>query len=188
MGAGDIGIGNTTAATAMVCAFTGASPADVTGKGAGLDDAGARRKAEVIARALALHSPDARDAIDVIAKVGGLEIAAMAGFMLEAARLRTGVVLDGLMACAAALAAVRIDPALRPWLVAAHRSAEPSAKVALADLGLDPLVDLGLRLGEGTGAVLGLHLVVTAVALQQSMATFATAGVVGRAGTTAGTP
>jgi nicotinate-nucleotide--dimethylbenzimidazole phosphoribosyltransferase len=185
-GAGEIGIGNTTAATAMLCAFTGAKPASLAGRGAGLDAEGVARKARVIEEALALHTPDPADPFDVLAKVGGLEIAAMAGFALEAARLRVGVVLDGLIACAAAVCAARMDPALRPFLVAAHRSAEPAASLALAELGLDPLVDLGMRLGEGTGAVLGLHLVGVAVATQLAMATYATAGVLGRAGTPQG--
>ncbi|WP_437274661.1 nicotinate-nucleotide--dimethylbenzimidazole phosphoribosyltransferase [Sorangium sp. So ce375] len=176
VGVGDIGSGNTIAATAILCALTGAPPADLAGPRAGLDAEGAARKAGVVAEALALHAPDPTDPLDVLAKVGGLEIAAMAGFAIEAARLRVGIVLDGLLACTAALCAVRMAPALRPWLLAAHRSAEPAAALALTELGLDPLFDLGLWLGEGTGAVLGLHLVGTAVAVQREMATLATAG------------
>ncbi|WP_438037651.1 nicotinate-nucleotide--dimethylbenzimidazole phosphoribosyltransferase [Sorangium sp. So ce128] len=162
-GAGDIGVGNTTAATAVLCALTGAQPASLAAQGAGLDAEGVARKAGVVADALALHVPDPTDPLDVLAKVGGLEIAAMAGFALEAARLRMGVVVDGLTACTAALCAVRMAPALRPWLLAAHRSAEPAAALALTELGLDPLFDLGLWAGEGIGAVLGLHLVGTCV-------------------------
>jgi nicotinate-nucleotide--dimethylbenzimidazole phosphoribosyltransferase len=183
LGVGEIGIGNTTAATAVLSALTGEDPARLTGAGAGLDGAGVSRKASVIAAALVLHAPDACDPRDVLAKVGGLEIAAMAGFLLEAARSGTGVVLDGMIAGVAAVCAARIDPSVRPWLVAAHRSAEPAATRALAELGLAPLVDLGLRLGEGAGAVLGMDLVATAVAAQLGMATYATAGIVGRAGT-----
>ena len=182
VGLGEIGIGNTTAATAIVCALTGASPTGLVGRGAGLDAEGVRRKTTVLADALALHAPDRADPLGVLAAVGGLEIAAMAGFALEAARLGLGVVLDGLIAGAAALVAVGLEPALGPRLLAAHRSAEPAASLALTSLGLEPLFDLGLRLGEGTGAVLGLHLVTTAVTTQLSMATFATAGIVGRAG------
>lgn len=158
-GIGDIGIGNTTAATAILCALTGAPPASLAGPGAGLDAEGVARKAGVVADALALHAPDPADPLDVLAKVGGLEIAAMAGFALEAARLRVGVVVDGLTACAAALCALRTAPTLRPWLLAAHRAAEPAAALALTELGLEPLFDLGLGVGEGIGAVLGLHLV-----------------------------
>lgn len=142
-----------------------------------------QHKTRVLADALALHRLDRADPLGALAAVGGLEIAAMAGFALEAARLGLGVVLDGLIAGAAALVAVGLDPGLGPRLIASHRSAEPAASLALATLGLTPLFDLGLRLGEGTGAVLGLHLVTTAVATQLSMATFATAGIVGRAGT-----
>jgi nicotinate-nucleotide--dimethylbenzimidazole phosphoribosyltransferase len=187
-GVGEIGIGNTTAAVALLSALTGAPAASLAGPGTGLAPEGVARKAAVVAEAIALHAPDPSDPIDALAKVGGLEIAAMAGFALEAARLRVGVVLDGLMACVAALCAVRMDKALQPWLCAAHRSAEPAATLALAEIGVDPLLDLGLRLGEGTGAVIGLHLVGTAVATQMAMATFATAGVVGRAGTPFASP
>ncbi|CAN95106.1 nicotinate-nucleotide--dimethylbenzimidazole phosphoribosyltransferase [Sorangium cellulosum So ce56] len=158
-GLGNLGIGNTTAATAILCALTGAPPASLAGPGAGLDAEGVARKAGVVAGALALHAPDPTDPLDVLAKVGGLEIAAMAGFALEAARLRVGVVVDGLTACAAALCAARMAPTLRPWLLAAHRAAEPAAALALTELGLEPLFDLGLWAGEGIGAVLGLHLV-----------------------------
>ncbi|WP_437585558.1 nicotinate-nucleotide--dimethylbenzimidazole phosphoribosyltransferase [Sorangium sp. So ce1000] len=185
-GVGDIGIGNTTSATAILCALTGAPPASLAGPSAGLDAEGVAREAAVVAEALAMHAPDPADPLDVLAKVGGLEIAAMAGFALEAARLRVGVVLDGLSACTAALCAVTMTPALRPWLLAAHRSTEPAEALALTELGLDPLFDLGLRPGEGTGAVLGLHLVGTAAALQREVATLATAGVVRRGGTPAG--
>jgi nicotinate-nucleotide--dimethylbenzimidazole phosphoribosyltransferase len=183
LAAGEIGIGNTTAATAILCALAGEDPARVTGTGAGLDAAGVAKKAAVIADALALHAPDCADPVDVLAKVGGLEIAAIAGFIREAASLGAGVVLDGLMTCAAALCAARLDPAVVPWLVAAHRSREPAVSIVFTELRLHPLFDLGLRLGEGTGAVLGLHLVTTAVATQLAMATYETAGVPGRAGT-----
>jgi nicotinate-nucleotide--dimethylbenzimidazole phosphoribosyltransferase len=186
LGAGEIGIGNTTAATAILCALAGEDPARVTGAGAGLDAAGVAKKAAVIADALALHAPDRTDPVDVLAKVGGLEIAAIAGFIREAASLGAGVVLDGLMTCTAALCAARMDAAVRPWLVAAHRPTEPAVSIVFVELHLHPLFDLALRLGEGTGAVLGLHLVTTAVATQLSMATFATAGIPGRAGTPVG--
>ncbi len=175
---GEIGIGNTTSAAAIVCAMTGASPEDVVGLGAGIDEAVRARKVSVVVDALALHRATFDDPITLLAALGGLELAAMSGFVLEAARRRMPVVLDGFLASAAALVASRIDPAVRPYLLASHASAERGASIALRALGLRPLFDLGLRLGEGTGAVLAVDLVRTAVETQLAMATFATAGVV----------
>ena len=174
---GDMGIANTTASAALVAAFTGADPGDVTGRGTGIDGPTLQRKVDVVRRALDLHRPDPGDPVGVLAAVGGLEHAAIAGFILAAAAQRIPVVLDGVIAGAAALAAHVLAPASMDACVAGHRSAEPGHAVALAHLGLRPLVELELRLGEGTGAVLALPLVQAAVRALREMATFDSAGV-----------
>ena len=183
IGMGEIGIGNTTCAAALTCVFADAPAARVVGRGTGIGDDVLQRKIAAVEGALALHRLDANDPIGVLAAVGGLEIAALVGCAIEAARRRMAIVLDGFVTNAAALAAARLDPSVRPYLLASHVSPEPGARIALAALGLRPLFDLGMRLGEGTGAALGLALLRTAVNTQLSMATFATAGIVGRAGT-----
>jgi nicotinate-nucleotide--dimethylbenzimidazole phosphoribosyltransferase len=182
IGLGEIGIGNTTAAAALTCALLGCAPAVAVGRGTGVGDDVFARKIATVEAALARHRPDPLDPIGALAALGGLEIAALAGCALEAARHRVPVVLDGFVTNAAALVATRIDPALRDYLLAAHASPEPGAALALADLGCAPLFDLHMRLGEGTGAALAMALLRTAVHVQRSMATFATAGIVGRAG------
>lgn len=174
---GDMGIANTTASAALVAAFTGADAGRVTGRGTGVDDATLEHKTAVVRRALELHRPDQADPIGVLSAVGGLEHAALAGFVLGAAALRVPVVLDGVIAGAAALAAKALAPAAVDACTAGHRSAEPGHAVALDALGLAPLVDLGLRLGEGTGALLALPLVQAAAAVLGEMATFDSAGV-----------
>jgi len=174
---GDMGIANTTAAAALICVFTGEDPAVVTGRGTGIDDETHARKIAVIREALALHRPDPADPIGVLAAVGGLEHAAIAGFLLGAASLRTPVILDGVIAGAAALAAKAIAPEVLAACIAGHRSAEPGHKAALAKLGLRPLIDLDLRLGEGTGALLALPLVQSAARAMHDVATFDSAGV-----------
>lgn len=174
---GDMGIANTTASAALIAAFTGSDPALVTGRGTGIDDATHDRKIQVVQRALALHLPDPADPIGVLAAIGGLEHAALAGFMLGAAALRVPVVLDGVIACSAALAARALAADAVAAMVAGHRSAEPGAAIALTSLGLRPLVDLDLRLGEGSGAVLALPLVQSAVRVLREVATFDSAGV-----------
>ena len=179
---GEIGIGNTTAAAAICCVFTGVLPERAVGRGTGIDDATLARKAQIVAAALARHRPDARDALGALAAVGGLEIAALAGCAIEAARLRLPIVLDGFVTNIAALVALALEPEVAGYLFAAHLSTEPGARLALAHLGLQPLLDLNLRLGEGTGACLGVALLRSAVQTQRSMATFATAGIVGRSG------
>ncbi len=182
VGLGEIGIGNTTSAAALTCVMAGRDAAEVVGRGTGVGEDVRARKIAVVRDALALHRPDPDDPLGTLAAVGGLEIAALVGCALEAARLRVPVVLDGFVTNAAALVAARIDPALRDYLLAAHASPEPGARVALAELGLAPLFDLGMRLGEGTGSALAIALLRTAVHTQRAMATFATAGLVGRAG------
>lgn len=174
---GDMGIANTTASAALIAAFTGRDPAEVTGRGTGIDDDTLARKTAVVRAALALHAPDPADPVSVLAAVGGLEHAALAGFVLGAAAARIPVVLDGVTAGAAALAAAALAPACLAACVAGHLSAEPGHTVALAALGLRPLVDLGLRLGEGTGAVLALPLLQASAAALAQMATFDSAGV-----------
>jgi nicotinate-nucleotide--dimethylbenzimidazole phosphoribosyltransferase len=175
---GEIGVGNTTSAAALVSALTGVAPEEICGRGTGIDDATLARKIVVVRDALALHRPSPDDPLGALAAVGGLEIAAIAGFLLEAASLRLPVVLDGFVTNAAAMVAQAIDPSCVQRQLASHLSAERGAAVALARLGLEPLFSLGLRLGEGTGALLAIDLVRAAVALQAEMSTFATAGVV----------
>jgi len=175
---GDMGIANTTSATALLCAFGGDDPEAVVGRGTGVDDAGLARKAQVIRDALALHRLDRADALGVLAAVGGLEIAALAGLMHGGAAHRLPVIVDGYIAGAAALVATRLAPGVRDFLLLSHLSAERGAGRLAALLGgPPPLVDLGLRLGEGTGATLAVPLLRAAVALQNEMATFAGAGV-----------
>jgi len=177
VGTGEMGIGNTTAASAIVAVLAGAPVAAVTGPGTGLDEAGRRRKIQVIEQALLVNRPDPDDALDVLGKVGGFEIAGLAGVVLASAAHRIPVFVDGFISSAAALVAVRMAPAARHYLVASHRSAEPGHRHALAALGLDPYLDLGMRLGEGTGAALCIDLARAAVKLLTEMATFKSAGV-----------
>jgi nicotinate-nucleotide--dimethylbenzimidazole phosphoribosyltransferase len=168
---GDMGIANTTASAALIAALLGIDPADVTGRGAGIDDATLVVKTDVVRRALALHEPDRDDPLGVLSSVGGLEHAALAGLVLGASALRVPVVLDGVIAGAAALVAAALAPDVTGACVAGHRSAEPGHAVALAALCLRPLVELDLRLGEGTGAVLALPLVQAAARALRDMAT-----------------
>jgi nicotinate-nucleotide--dimethylbenzimidazole phosphoribosyltransferase len=178
---GEMGIGNTTASSAITAVLTGATVAAVTGRGTGIDDRAWARKVAVVERALSLNGPDPADPLDVLSKVGGYEIAGLVGVILGAASHRLPIVLDGFISGAAALAAAKISRRVRDYLVAGHRSAEAGHGVILKHLGLAPLLDLGLRLGEGTGAVLAMHLIDDAVALLNEMATFADAGISGPA-------
>lgn len=177
VGTGDMGIGNTTPSSAITAVITGEPVAGVTGRGTGIDDATWTRKKEVIERAIARHLPDPRAPLDVLAKVGGLEIGGLVGVILGAAAHRIPVVLDGFISGAAALLAARMVPGVRDYLFASHVSAEVGHQKALRHLGLQPLLDLGLRLGEGTGAALGIFLLETAARLLAEMATFEEAGV-----------
>ena len=149
----------------------------MTGRGTGVDDAGLARKIDAIRRALALHSRAATDPLDALARLGGFEIAGLAGLVLGAAAQRVPVVVDGFISSAAALAAVRIAPAAAGYLVAAHRSVEPGHRHVLSALDARPLLDLDMRLGEGTGAALAMHVVDAAIRIVREMATFADAGV-----------
>jgi nicotinate-nucleotide--dimethylbenzimidazole phosphoribosyltransferase len=174
---GDMGIANTTPAAALIAAFTGADPATVTGRGTGIDDDMLAHKTSVVAAALARHNPDPGDPIGVLAAVGGCEHAALTGYILGGAARRVPVLVDGVIALSAALAAVALAPDAAGALIAGHRSAEPGAAVALAHLGLRPLLDLGMRLGEGTGALLAVPVVAGAVRVLHTVATFDSAGV-----------
>jgi nicotinate-nucleotide--dimethylbenzimidazole phosphoribosyltransferase len=174
---GDMGIANTTASAALIAVFTGATAALVTGRGTGIDDTMWARKVDVVRRALELHRCDPAAPLDVLAAVGGLEQAALAGFILGGAELRVPVLLDGVIACAAALAARAFAPQVADYLIAGHLSTEPAALRALHALGLRPLLDLGMRLGEGSGAVLALPVVAAAARVLRDMATFDSAGV-----------
>ena len=177
---GDMGIGNTTASAAIAAVMTGKPVAEVTGYGTGLDDEGRRHKVAVIEEALALHHPDPRDALDVLAKVGGLEIGAIAGIILAGAAARVPVVVDGVISTAGAAIADGLCSTVRPFLIAGHRGVEPGHAILLSHLGLAPLIELDLRLGEGTGAALALPLLDAAVATLNEMATFAEAQVSSR--------
>jgi nicotinate-nucleotide--dimethylbenzimidazole phosphoribosyltransferase len=174
---GDMGIANTTASAALICAFTGADPAEATGRGTGIDAATYARKVDVVCRGLARHRPDPADPVGVLAAFGGFEHAALAGFILGAAALRVPVILDGVISGAAALAAAALAPDVTAACFAGHRSVEPGHALALDHLGLSPLVDLGLRLGEGTGALLALPLIQSAARALRDVATFDSAGV-----------
>ena len=174
---GEMGIGNTTAASAIVAAMTGLPVADVTGRGTGIDAETWTRKIQVIDRALKLHRLDPAQPLDVLAKVGGLEIAGLVGVTLATAARRIAVIVDGFIATAAALVAVELCPQLRGYLIAAHRSVEVGHRAALERLELEPLIALDLRLGEGSGAALVLPMLDAAVALLDEMATFEEAGI-----------
>ena len=177
VGTGEMGIGNTTAASALTAALTGADPAMVTGRGTGVADDVWVAKVEAVRRALAVNRPDAGDALGVLTAVGGFEIAGLVGVVLAGAARRVPVVLDGFIATAAGLVAARLAPAARSYLIAAHRSGEPGHVRVLEALGLTPYLELGMRLGEGTGAALGIGLLRAALACYGEMATFKDAGV-----------
>jgi nicotinate-nucleotide--dimethylbenzimidazole phosphoribosyltransferase len=177
---GEMGIGNTTPATAITAAFTSLPVAQLTGRGTGVDDAGLVRKMQVIEKALAVNKPDPNDALDVLMKVGGLEIAGLAGVVLGAAAQRVPVVIDGFISSAAALVAAELQPAVKPYLIGSHESVEIGHQAILQRLGIRPLFDLNMRLGEGTGAALAFNIIEGAARVLDEMATFAEAGVSGK--------
>ena len=179
---GEMGIGNSTAATALACALLREPPERLAGPGAGLDTGGIRHKTEVIRRALALHDRDAADPWEALRRLGGFELAALAGAYLACGRHGLPALVDGFIATAAALAAVRIDGGTADWLIYAHRSAEPGHHHILRELAAEPLLDLGMRLGEASGAAVAVPLLRLACALHREMATFAEAGIAGPAG------
>ena len=177
VGTGDMGIGNTTASSAICAVMTGRSVAEVTGRGTGIADRQLAHKIEVIGKALAVNRPDPEQPLDVLAKVGGFEIGGLVGVMLAAAAHRIPVVIDGFISGAAALIATALSPELKDFLIAAHVSAEVGHRLLLKHIGLKPLLDLGMRLGEGTGAALGIFLADVAAKVLAEMSTFAEAGV-----------
>jgi nicotinate-nucleotide--dimethylbenzimidazole phosphoribosyltransferase len=177
LGTGDMGIGNTTPSSAITAAVTGVDVAAVTGRGTGLDEEGRDRKIKVIQKALEINRPDPKDPIDVLSKVGGFEIGGIVGLILAGARYRIPVVIDGFISGAAALIAASLSPQVKPYLIASHQSAEPGHKKILEHLGLIPLLNLDMRLGEGTGAALGIFLVESSLKILNEMATFTEAGV-----------
>jgi len=176
-GTGDMGIGNTTPSSAIVAVFTGSEVGEITGRGTGIDDAQFQHKIAVIEGALRLHKPDPKDGLDVLSKVGGFEIAGIAGLILGAAALKKPVLVDGFISTAGALIAQALSPLSTQSMVAAHRSVEQGHRLALAHLGKQPLLDLDLRLGEGTGAALAMHHVEAAVRILTEVATFEEASV-----------
>ena len=177
---GEMGIGNTTPSSAITAVFTGLPVRQITGRGTGLDDSGFFYKVEVIERSIALNRPDPSDALDVLSKVGGFEIGGLAGLILGAAAHRIPVILDGFISGASALLAVELEPRVKPFLIASHLSVEAGHRAILERLGLRPLLELDLRLGEGTGAALAFHLLDAAVNTLNEMATFSEAGVSGK--------
>ncbi len=186
--AGDMGIGNTTAATVLVAALTGIEPVAIVGYGTGIDDTGWVRKTAAVRDALFRATPVASDPLALLRCCGGADLAAISGFCAQAALRRTPLLLDGMAVTAAALVAERLAPGARLWWQAGHRSTEPAHALALAQLGLDPILDLRMRLGEGTGAALALSVLRSAVAALSSMASFASANVSNRADQSAFSP
>ncbi len=176
-GTGDMGIANTTPSTAIVAAFSGKPVAQLTGRGTGIDDAGLKIKTAAIEKALEVNRPDPNDPMDVLAKVGGLEIAALGGAVLGAATLKLPVICDGFIATAGALIACRLAPSARDYLFVSHRSYEIGHSTMVDLLDLRPILDLEMRLGEGTGAALAMHIVEAAAKVLRDVKTFAEAGV-----------
>lgn len=177
---GEMGIGNTTAATAMACLLLDCTALEVTGPGTGLDSAGVAHKAEVIEAALELHRPAISEPIEILQRLGGFEIAALSGAYLACAQQGISVLVDGFICSVAALLAVQLNPACRDWLLFAHSGAEPGHQRVLKALQAEPLLDLGLRLGEGSGAALAVPLLQLACSLHNDMATFTEAAVADR--------
>ena len=177
---GEMGIGNTTPSSAITAVYTGLPVRQITGRGTGLDDSGFLHKVEVIEQSISLNRPDPSDALDVLTKVGGFEIGGLTGLILGAAAHRIPVLLDGFISGAAALLAVELEPRVKPFLIASHLSVEAGHHAILERLGLRPLLELDMRLGEGTGAALAFHLLDAAVNTLNEMATFSEAGVSGK--------
>ena len=176
-GTGDMGIGNTTPSSAIAAVLTGTAVAQVTGKGTGITDESLKNKIRVIENAIALNRPDPNDAVDVLAKVGGAEIGGIAGLILGASANRIPVVVDGFISTAGALIAYCLEPKVKGYLFAAHNSVEIGHRAMLNKMGLEPILDLGLRLGEGTGAALAMVLIEAGLKIYKEMATFGEAGV-----------
>jgi nicotinate-nucleotide--dimethylbenzimidazole phosphoribosyltransferase len=174
---GDMGIGNTTPSAAIAVALTGRSAAEIVGRGTGVDDEGLQRKINTVVQAVKINQPDPSDGLDVLSGLGGFEIAGLVGAILAAAANRKPVVIDGYISTAAAMVAVSLAPQVRDYLISAHRSLELGHQIMLEWLGLEPLLDLEMRLGEGTGAVLAISIIEAACKTLDEMATFSEAGV-----------
>lgn len=177
LGVGEMGIGNTTTSSAVLAVLTGADIEAVTGRGGGITDESFRKKKEVIRRAIAINQPDKDDAVDVLSKVGGFDLAAMCGAFLGAAQARRPVVIDGFISAVAALCAARLCPEVRGYLIPSHASFEIGYQIAMDELGLKPMLLLGMRLGEGSGCPLAFQILDAACAVMNHMATFADAGI-----------
>lgn len=177
IGTGDMGIGNTTASSAIAACLTGKVVEDLTGRGTGIDDSAFVNKVAVIKKALKVNKPDSRDAIDVLSKVGGFEIGGLTGIILAGACRRIPVVIDGFISGAAALIACHLEPRVKDYLIAAHCSVERGHKIVLNHMGLAPILDLNLRLGEGTGSALAMNIIEAGIKILTQMATFEGAGV-----------
>ena len=177
IGLGEMGIGNTTAASAIICAITGITPIQATGRGTGLDDKGMERKTEIIERVLNFHKPDPEDGFDILCKIGGYEIAGIVGAVLAAVSKGTVVVLDGVISTAAGLVAHTSKPEIGGYLISGHKSVEVAQQAALSHMGLEPVIDFGMRLGEGTGAAITMNVADTACRIMREMASFEEAGV-----------
>ena len=180
VGTGDMGIGNTTASSAIASLFANRSAEDVTGRGTGINDETLKNKIEIIKRAIEINKPDPKDPIDVLSKVGGFEIGGLVGVILAGASRRIPIVLDGFISGAAALIAYHLEPKVKDYLIAAHCSVEKGHKIILDYMGLKPVLDLELRLGEGTGAALGMSIIEAGIKILTEMATFQNASVSGR--------
>lgn len=172
LGTGEMGIGNTTTSSAMAAVFTGKSLETLVGRGSGLTDEGLCNKINVIRRAIEVNKPDASEPLDVLSKLGGFDIAGLTGCFIGAAANRIPILIDGFIASVAALTAVRLKPEIRQYLIASHGSAEPGSRAVLGEIGLEPLLMLGMRLGEGTGAAVAFHIIDAAFAAYDGMGTF----------------
>ncbi|MFS0574646.1 nicotinate-nucleotide--dimethylbenzimidazole phosphoribosyltransferase [Sporosarcina sp. 179-K 3D1 HS] len=177
---GEVGIGNTTASSAVLAAITGADPATIVGYGTGISSSQHERKIEVVRESIELHQPDPQDAYDILSKVGGLEMGAMAGAMLAAAENRVPIVLDGFICTVSALLAKLIDPRVADYMILSHQSAEPGHLTAIEQIQKEPIIQLNMRLGEGTGATVAFPILQAAVNMINEMATFESAGVAGK--------
>jgi nicotinate-nucleotide--dimethylbenzimidazole phosphoribosyltransferase len=176
-GTGDMGIGNTASSSAITAVFTGKDVADVTGRGTGISDEVLAKKIEAIEKGIKINDPDPQNALDILSKIGGFEIGGLAGIMLAGAAAKIPVVIDGFISGAAALIACGLEPRTKDYLIASHCSVEQGHRIILEYLGLKPLLDLDLRLGEGTGAALGINLAEASIRILTEMATFDGAGV-----------
>jgi len=176
-GTGEMGIGNTTPSTAITAVFTGSPIEDVTGRGTGIDDASLSRKINIIKKALKINSPDPNDPIGVLAKVGGFEIGAICGVILASSATRVPIVIDGFISGAAALLAFHIEPRVKEYMIASHSSVESGHKIILEHIGIEPIMNLKLRLGEGTGSAIAMNIIDSSVKIYNEMATFEEASV-----------